>query len=522
MNMKKKIIIGILSSLFVGSPATQSHDSYYTNPVIRGDVPDPTVIRIGDTYYATGTFSEWTPHSPLFTSEDLVNWTQIGHIFDEQLSWTINSFWTPELFYHNGKVYCYYTAREKATGMSYIGVAVADSPTEKFIDHGLIVRHGKEAIAPFVYEDNGQLYISWKAYGLENRPIELMASKFSADSLHQEGEPFTLLRDEELVGMEGQCHFKEGDYYYLVYASYGCCGLNSDYDVCVARSKKFRGPYERYVGNHIMHGGKGDFQSCGHSMMLQSPDGRMFYLWHAYVSGEGFFIGRQPILQKMEVTPEHWIRFKGGDLAKANQLMPFIDCTQAPFTGLEDDFQSNRLKVEWMWNYTYANVNAALKEGKLYLLGILKEGSRQGTALCVRAQMPDYNCETQVFNQGKSLKGLTLYGDDGNMIIWGVSDGKLLLKQVKDGQEIVLYETACSVLTCRLRFVLLQGTDLYFYYNDNGQDWKSIQKSPFDGRALLRWDRVQRPGLFHAGDNNAPGVFDYFPLTNTFERKLDP
>lgn len=215
MNMKKKIIIGILSSLFVGSLAAQSYDSSYTNPVIRGDVPDPTVIRIGDTYYATGTSSEWAPYFPLFTSEDLVNWTQIGHIFDEQPSWTVNSFWAPELFYHNEKVYCYYTAREKATGMSYIGVAVADSPAEKFIDHGLIVRHGKEAIDPFVYEDNGQLYISWKAYGLENRPIELMASKLSADGLHLEGEPFTLLRDEERVGMEGQCLFKEGDYYYL-------------------------------------------------------------------------------------------------------------------------------------------------------------------------------------------------------------------------------------------------------------------------------------------------------------------
>lgn len=248
----------------------------------------------------------------------------------------------------------------------------------------------------------------------------------------------------------------------------------------------------------------------------------MFYLCHAYVSGEGFFIGRQPILQEMEVTPEHWIRFKGGDLAKASQPMPFAGCTQAPFTGFEDDFQSNRLRVEWTWNYPYANVDAALKQGKLYLSGTPKEGIRQGSALCIRAQMPDYSCETRVLNQGKSLKGLTLYGDDGNMIIWGVSDGKLLLKLVKDGQETPLYETGISTPTPYLRFTLAHGAYLHFYYSDNGQDWKSIRPTPLDAKTLLRWDRVQRPGLFHAGDNDAPGIFDYFRLTNISESELNP
>ncbi len=46
-----------------------------------GDVPDPSVIRIEDTYYATGTSSEWAPFYPMFTSKDLVNWKQVGHVF---------------------------------------------------------------------------------------------------------------------------------------------------------------------------------------------------------------------------------------------------------------------------------------------------------------------------------------------------------------------------------------------------------------------------------------------------------
>ena len=82
----------------------------------------------------------------MFTSKDLVNWKQVGHVFTKQPSWTSNSFWAPELFYHNNKVYCYYTARQKSTGISYIGVATSDSPLHEFTDHGPIVEYGKEAI----------------------------------------------------------------------------------------------------------------------------------------------------------------------------------------------------------------------------------------------------------------------------------------------------------------------------------------------------------------------------------------
>ena len=112
------------------------------------------------------------------------------------------------------------------------------------------------------------------------------------------GEPFTLLRDDKRQGMEGQHWLKIGDYYYIVYSINGCCGPGSDYAVAVARSKNLQGPYERYAGNPILHGG-GDVQSIGHGTVTTTPDGRMFYLCHAYLAGENFFLGRQPMLQEI-------------------------------------------------------------------------------------------------------------------------------------------------------------------------------------------------------------------------------
>ncbi|HEY1123954.1 MAG TPA: hypothetical protein VGE67_20210, partial [Haloferula sp.] len=42
-------------------PATAT----YQNPVIAADFADPSIILVGDTYYATGTSSEWAPHYPI-------------------------------------------------------------------------------------------------------------------------------------------------------------------------------------------------------------------------------------------------------------------------------------------------------------------------------------------------------------------------------------------------------------------------------------------------------------------------
>ena len=86
--------------------------------------------------------------------------------------------------------------------ISCIGVAVADSPTGKFKDYGPVVEFGKEAIDAFILEDKGKLYISWKAYGLDNQPIELLACKLTDDGLRLDGKPFSLLRDDERQGME--------------------------------------------------------------------------------------------------------------------------------------------------------------------------------------------------------------------------------------------------------------------------------------------------------------------------------
>src|SRR5919107_37566 len=78
--------------------------------VLPGDYPDPSVVKIGDTYWASATTSNWFPAYPLLKSKDLVNWKPAGHVFSTMPEWVDYYFWAPEVSYENGKTYIYYAA----------------------------------------------------------------------------------------------------------------------------------------------------------------------------------------------------------------------------------------------------------------------------------------------------------------------------------------------------------------------------------------------------------------------------
>lgn len=505
------LLIGLASI----TAAMSQQQTYFTNPVIHGDMADPSVIRVGETYYATGTSSEWAPYYPVYTSTDLVNWKQTGHVFDEKPAWTKSSFWAPEWYQHKGKTYIYYTARKQSDNISCIGVAVADSPTGKFTDHGPVVEFGKEAIDAFILEDKGKLYISWKAYGLDNRPIELLACRLSDDGLRLVGEPFMLLRDDERRGMEGQHWFKKGDYYYLIYAVNGCCGPKSDYAVAVARSKKLEGPYEKYQGNPILHGGK-DILSIGHGTLTDTPDGRTYYLCHAYGQGANFYQGRQPHLQELRMGEDGWPYFVTGEYACLTQPMPLVESVQKPVPAFMDDFTGVTLRAEWAWNYPYADVTAEQRQGKLYLAGQAKPEVKTGAALCLRPTSSGYTFETAVVNTNDSWKGIAMYGDADNLITLGCVGDRLALRLVRDGKERQLFDQPLPAQALYLRMQVTDGTQCAFSWSKDGSEWNALTYSlpEEEMRSLVRWDRISRPGLYHEGDTKAPAIYGYCSLNS--------
>ena len=52
---------------------------FFTNPILPGGYPDPSICRVGDTFYLVNSSFEYFPGLPLHQSKDLVNWECVGN-----------------------------------------------------------------------------------------------------------------------------------------------------------------------------------------------------------------------------------------------------------------------------------------------------------------------------------------------------------------------------------------------------------------------------------------------------------
>ena len=472
--------------------------------VIPGDFADPSVIRVDKTYFAVGTSSEWAPHFPIFKSTDLTNWQLTGYVFDNSPEWSSGSFWAPEYYKINNTYYLYYTARRKVDNVSYIGVATSKFPDKGFTDHGLLVTFGKEAIDAFVFNDNGQLYITFKAYGLDKRPIEILASKLSADGLHLEGEPFSLLKDEQRLGMEGQSILKKGDYYYLFYSGGNCCGKGCSYDVRVARSKSFTGPYEVYANNPIMF--QNDQWTCmGHGTFVKGLDGAELYLHHAYNKKSTVYTGRQGLISEV-VWPANdgWPSFKPQQIVGGR--VPDI----------HDTFDASTAGKYWQWDFRNSSPVVKQKKGALYLSGSVKQVNEAGIVLTVRPVSGSFAMTTTVLNTNAALKGLSLYGDAGVAVGVGTENNEVVLWQVNDNKFTRLTQQPLKgSLPVQLKLELKLDNTCRFYYRQGKGNWNELTSAiPVKADALPQWDRSPRAGLHFKGHKDLEAHFADFNMVN--------
>ena len=483
-----------------------SQEATYRNPVVAGDFPDPTVIRVGDTYYAAGTSSEWAPPYRLYESKDLVNWTYLGSLFKEMPSWTMGSYWAPEIFYRNGTFFLYYTARRSSDRRSFIGVATTRDIRQGFTDHGLLIEWTNEAIDAFVNEFDGRLYITWKAYGLDRgRNIEILGSELTDDGLKLKGDVFTLLvantEGWEAGGAEGQCIVQHGDYLYMFYSGNACCGPRCNYMTGVARARSMQGPWERYAGNPILHGG-GQWNCPGHGTLVTTPDGRYFYMYHAYNTATNVFSGRQGLLDEIIWNPQTgWPSFRYGTTPSIQAVAPHSGTVQQPLKDFIDNFDANEMGLEWIWDVSKDKPAYQIRGGKLALTG---NNTPTGAFLGLRPRNENYTLLATV-DKGASPAGICIYGTKdqaigisrvGNRLeIWQVVEGSrsvLATEELTDDQEATLYIETRFGQYCRMGFL-----------RQNGR--KQQVGTLIHVGNLPQWDRPPMIGI-QAGDNGT-GIF---------------
>ena len=113
MNFKKTILLLGLMSVSLGTVAQQRE--IFSNPVINADVPDPSMIRVGDYYYLVSTTMHLMPGCPVMRSKDLVHWETISYVFQKLTDLPRYDLkegtvygrgqWASSIRYHKGQFY---------------------------------------------------------------------------------------------------------------------------------------------------------------------------------------------------------------------------------------------------------------------------------------------------------------------------------------------------------------------------------------------------------------------------------
>ena len=108
----------LIIAVLLASPLFAAEKLQFANPVMPGDYPDPSVIRVGNEYWATATTSEWAPLFPILKSRDLVTWEHVGNVFEKRPEWSVGNYWAPEIAEHKGTYFIYYVGRKKSGPLS--------------------------------------------------------------------------------------------------------------------------------------------------------------------------------------------------------------------------------------------------------------------------------------------------------------------------------------------------------------------------------------------------------------------
>jgi GH43 family beta-xylosidase len=130
----------------------------YHNPVFGGGCPDPFVLKFAGEYwcYFTGIQADGRAFGILH-STDLIVWQTVGSAMD-LLPGGHTCYWAPEVIYHNGRFYLYYSVGNET--FMHIRVAVSERPQGPFQDAGRRLTKEDFAIDAHLFTDeDGQRYL---------------------------------------------------------------------------------------------------------------------------------------------------------------------------------------------------------------------------------------------------------------------------------------------------------------------------------------------------------------------------
>ena len=540
--MNRKLLAFLLAMLLGGNAMAT-----IKNPMLWADVPDPDVIRVGDTFYLVSTTMHLMPGAPVMASKDLQNWETVGYIFDKltdspkyDLSFSLpldqqkgkgvgtvygRGQWATSLKYHDGKFWALLAPNEAgAMGDTYIFTAPkAEGP---WTIHSRL-RHFHDATLFFDTDGTPYVFFGTGEMCQLTRDLKGVVEGSLRHYFQRESDERGLLEGTRVIKHNGTY------YAMLISQSYGPGQHRRE--VCY-RTKDLNGKWEKNV---ILQSDFGGFSYLAQGTIVDTEEGD----WYGIMFQDRGGVGRV-----LTLSPVRWLDgwpMLGDEYNKVPEVMrPYKSGQPEAAIVKSDDFSAEKLGLHWQWNHNPVDNAWSLKERpgflrlktsrvvpNLYLapntLTQRMEGPTcSGYIRMDLSKMKDGDCAGLAAFNGDS--GVLTIKKEGKKLVLQMTEQKVSLtdreKAVTKVEEKIVetvdlsaaFKSQTSKNKSQIIYLRLDGDfqprhgdAANFYYSLDGQQWTKIgtenYRMQFDYRRFFMGSKF---GIFNYATKKVGGYVD--------------
>jgi xylan 1,4-beta-xylosidase len=331
----------------------------FSNPILPGFYPDPSICRVGEDYYLVTSTFEYYPGLPIFHSRDLIHWHQIGHVLDRpsQLPLegvrTSGGLYAPTIRFSKG---VFYVINTLVDGKIKAGnfVVTATHPAGPWSEP--VWMESAPGFDPSLFfDDDGRVWYTCNRMAANSQyegHTEIWLQELDLPTLRLIGEP-QVLWDGAVKGAvwaEASHIYKKDDYYYLLSAEGGTAHHHA---VSVARSRTINGPYESNRSNPILtHRNLGlDYPivGTGHADLVETQSGEWWMVLLAMRPYGGYFynLGRETFLAPIRWEDGWPVVSPGTGRVEFSYPAPDLPEQRWPVVPACDNFDAPTLGLQW-------------------------------------------------------------------------------------------------------------------------------------------------------------------------------
>ena len=403
----------------------------YTNPIIPGFHPDPSICRVRDDYYLVTSSFEFFPCIPLFHSKNMVDWEQIGHCITNSDYLPLmhgnpnaSGIYAPTIRYHNGRFYviCTNVTTSDTTDKRYGNFVV--SATDPYGEWSQPIWLKCNGIDPSLFfDEDGKVYYCGTNGGI-------YFCQINPDTGEILSEQKFIWYGTGACCPEGPHIYRRDGWYYLMIAE---GGTEYGHMETIARSQRIEGPYEAYEKNPILSNRSLGLpiMATAHADLVEDKNKN----WWAVCLGvrpisypPKYNLGRETFLVPVQWTVDGWpiLGNKGvvevhvqTDLLETDLPMNInkgaiqVPKAEEPYQ-FYDDFCSSALSLRW--TYLYNPVHSYIKYGSngLMLKGMATTLSDADVSTFLAFRQEHHACTVRVklefspFSEGEET-GISIY-----------------------------------------------------------------------------------------------------------------